>query len=1134
MLEISLFGAITLTINGEQISHAPTKSVFALLAYLVEDRNYDQPHSREKLAELLWPGMPSGSGRKNLRQTIYELKRLLPDDGGIPTFITTRQNVQWNPKAEAIIDTHCFEKYLGSPTIENLQQAIECYQRDFLVEFCLPNCAEFESWAQNRREYYRRRYRDALGTLADLDPPQAETYLRRVLESDPLDEEALCKLMTILVDRSARSDALRRYEKFRQQLADELGAIPHLDTVSLYEQILQGESGGDSPPRSIPTKSPIITSHLPTLLTPFIGRHAEVEKITALLQKPVHHLITLTGPGGMGKTRLALRVASEVAETFPDGVYFAPLASVQSTEGIVSTLARSIKFSFYNEEETHKQQLLFYIREKQMLLIVDSFEHLIADSSLIAEILAKAPFVKLIVTSRLSLNLQGEQLYPVERMAIPDVSMENPVEEAKSFGAIQLFLSCARRARPTFVLTKENVLAVIEICKLVQGMPLGIELAATWLELLPPNEIVKEITSNLDFLETDKANIPERQRSIRAVFESSLKLLSKEEKDAFLKLCVFVESFSIEAALQVSGASLRTLLGLVDKSWLQQIDEGRYQLHLLLHHYGLEHLNADPETWRGAKDAHATYFVEFIAEQFARMCGPEQLAGVTAFEDEYNTNIKATWDWLIAKGRWEEITGPMALGFFQFGTIRMPMREMTSWLRDARLKLELEKGSGNRLPLAIISILEVYFDYCENTYTHKPLERLAAIWQQTKQQDYVDTLDIWFILLARMVQVTNLDADTEEQIEKAITRIRSLDDPWKLGISLLAQRGWIERREESFDENNLLEALHIFKKLGVLYEQGFTYLFLGLHAGFSHKPINDIVNYLQQADQFLERSGFPPTTVPLAEAYFQAGMIKEGFASLHKSQRILEQLGNTRMLASAFQAEALFAARFSTFEHALEKGLRSLELERQLDYQPYLSWRLYEVGDLYRIFGKFEEAIEFYEQAYIEFVKTDILLGLGYYQRAYGDIALKNGQYSEALDHYNKFYKYATQDNHFWSMSQAHAKISFALTYLGKIVDAREKMITALGEADAVGQIDLELLALLTEALCLLKEEHHEQCVEITSLIIHHPNSWNETKEHANKILDSASRNLSQERFEAAQQRGREMVLDEVIPTIIV
>jgi predicted ATPase len=215
-------------------------------------------------------------------------------------------------------------------------------------------------------------------------------------------------------------------------------------------------------------------------------------------------------------------------------------------------------------------------------------------------------------------------------------------------------------------------------------MPLALELAAAWVELLTPNEIALEIARSLDFLETNQIGVPDRQHSIRAVFDSSWKLLSKEEQDAFMSLCVFEGSFSREAAQQVSKASLRTLLGLSNKSWLQQTNNGRFQLHELMCQYGEERLKADADDWQEAHNRHAEYFAHFVAEQSLRMQGPEQLDAMSAFENEFNTNIKATWDWMVSERRWNDLIENLLLGLFQFDRLSQKSIELLRWLRDTR------------------------------------------------------------------------------------------------------------------------------------------------------------------------------------------------------------------------------------------------------------------------------------------------------------------------------------------------------------------------------------------------------------------------------------------------------------------
>ncbi|HSR29272.1 MAG TPA: protein kinase, partial [Anaerolineae bacterium] len=343
--------------------------------------------------------------------------------------------------------------------------------------------------------------------------------------------------------------------------------------------------------------------NLPAQATPFVGREAELAELACLLAEPQARLITILGAGGMGKTRLALEAGAGALDGFEDGVYLVPLAPLQSAQAIVPAVARAVGLSFSDDGEP-RDQLLDHLNPRTMLLLLDNFEHLLAHptvpathghgklgdgdgAGLVDDLLSAAPGVKVLATSRLRLNVQGEQLFHLLGMEVPH---GEATADAGAYSAVKLFVQGARRVRPGFELAGRDQQYVARICRLVAGMPLAILLAAAWVELLSPEEIEGEIAASLDFLETDLRDVPERQRSIQAVFDYSWNLLGERERAVFAGLSVFRGGFLREAAQAVTGATLRELKALVDKSLLHRTPTGRYEIHELLRQYGLEKL----------------------------------------------------------------------------------------------------------------------------------------------------------------------------------------------------------------------------------------------------------------------------------------------------------------------------------------------------------------------------------------------------------------------------------------------------------------------------------------------------------------------------------------------------------------
>ena len=354
------------------------------------------------------------------------------------------------------------------------------------------------------------------------------------------------------------------------------------------------------------------THHLPPAPTPFVGREGELAEIEQLLSDPACRLLTLVGPGGIGKTRLALEAAHVMVDTatFPNGVYFASLQPLTSPEFIISTIADALSFQFYSGADP-RQQLLDYLREKSLLLVLDNVEHLLEDISLVSEMLAAAPGVHILATSRERLNLREEWVLEVSGLNSPAVETEINLE---SYSAIELFVQQARRVSVGFALDNANQSAVVRICHLVGGMPLGIELAAAWVRALSCEQIADEIERSLDVLETPTRNIEPRHRTMRAALDQSWQLLSDVEQNVFKRLSVFRGGFTREAAEYVARATLRTLTGLVDKSMVRVNAGGRYDLQELLRQYAEEKLGEMPAEQEQTRDRHSTYYADFMGQ----------------------------------------------------------------------------------------------------------------------------------------------------------------------------------------------------------------------------------------------------------------------------------------------------------------------------------------------------------------------------------------------------------------------------------------------------------------------------------------------------------------------------------------
>lgn len=464
---------------------------------------------------------------------------------------------------------------------------------------------------------------------------------------------------------------------YRMLEKDRSARIPSVRLIGAeLETIMEGLQTGTTPMPRIRTEeiarfqeplpnTPIVRNNLPAQTTGFVGRENEVSEVARLLADPSARLITLLAPGGMGKTRLAVEVGMQTVKqaststgttrvrgtranrtaSFTGGVFFISLARLVDATPLINTIADAIGLNFTPGQDP-KLQLLDYLREKPMLFIMDTCEHLLNGVSLFTEILQAAPRLKILATSRAKLNLQGETV----------VALDGLAESGDVGDALQLFVQSARRVRPGFELADHDLDAVVKICEMVRGVPLGIELAAAWVEMLTPTEIADEISRNLDFLETESHDAPGRHRSMRAVFDYSWNLLSEEERATFTRIAVFRGHFSRAAGQFVTGAGLRQLMALVNKSLLRRSpDEGMYEIHELSRQYAEEKLEkvADLEKIR---DAHSQYYMNTLAERANEIFGRNGQDLLNRIETDIE-NVRAAWTWAVKRGHAQLLRG---------------------------------------------------------------------------------------------------------------------------------------------------------------------------------------------------------------------------------------------------------------------------------------------------------------------------------------------------------------------------------------------------------------------------------------------------------------------------------------------
>jgi DNA-binding SARP family transcriptional activator/predicted ATPase len=605
-LLLRLFGTFHATLDKSGVISFRSDSERALLVYLA--MNPDRPHSRESLASLLWPDVVEDKARNNLRVTLFRLRKALTINDNSPGWLHTDADGIFIAKEGVKVDALAFDDLVEALDNSALvkarkakiyKEAGELYRGEFLQGFNIADDTPFGEWSQLKREQFHRTVLMVLWKLADYyqrrgNLNEALKYAQRQLEFEPWREEAHRQLMRVLAMDGERTAALAQYEVCRRVLEHEFGVLPTAETELLRERI----EGLYLTP----------SSHLPQPQTMFVGRKRELGQLGDLLADPINRLISLVGPGGCGKSRLALQLSHLHIPAFMHGVHWVDLAVLDNTEQIFATLASTLEFSPPPGCDP-VNAFLDYLAGKEMLLILDNFEHLINGVPLVDQLLDTSSNLRLITTSRTPLLSTYERVFLVEGLSLE-------VEGPGYSDAVCFFESVARRTNVSFHLTGSIITDAMRLCALVGGLPLAIEMAAVLMDSLTAGEIAERILSEVKTLRLDR-NVPTRHSSMQAVFASSWDLLSEDTRSGLTHLSVFSGPFDFEAASTVAGVSLSMLRTLVNRSLLRRMDDdgGKavYSFHPLVKEFARQYLSR----WdlEAARDAHLNYYHNFMVRQ---------------------------------------------------------------------------------------------------------------------------------------------------------------------------------------------------------------------------------------------------------------------------------------------------------------------------------------------------------------------------------------------------------------------------------------------------------------------------------------------------------------------------------------
>lgn len=700
-LTVYTLGQFIVFLDGRPLSGLSSRTSEALLLYLMFHR---QPVPRQVLADFFWDERTPDQAAANLRALLTMLRKTLGD-----YLLIDRHNVAFNHEMAYWLDAQELEREMArlEPHIHALapltavhaaalQTAVHLYQGPFLAGFHLSESRGFDEWTLLTQERLRHRVETGLRRLVAyyLDHglyEQGRACAAQLLALDPYYEAAHRQMMWLLARSGQRNAALDHYQRCRRLLADDLAVEPAPATTAVYHQI----RALDFPP----------PCRLPPQTTPFVGREPELTAVRQQLSRPDCRLLSLLGPGGVGKTRLAIETAAQLWQQQPGlflhGVYFIPLDTATTAAQLPLLLAEKLNLS-WRGPAAPLEQLLNYLRDKETLLILDNLEHLLEKNpaetaALLASLLQEAPQIKLFVTSRHRLHLQEEWLidlagldYPADGPPAPG----DPSPPHDAYSAVQFFVQQGRRVRHQFAPDQADLAAIVRLCQVLEGLPLGLELAAVWLRHLSCAEIAAQAARQPDSLRSQYHNVAERQRSLTAVFDHSWNLLGEAERRALPRLTLFRGSFTQAAASAIAGADPALLHSLVDKSLLRLEENGRYALHTLIRQFSAAHL--PPAERQATANAHAHFYAERLQTHQVSLDGPQAETALAELRQE-RPNLHAAWEWGLAERDaplLERMVGELAYlddlqGAYQAGYERLTAVS-GAWLQQSEIGQRLD------------------------------------------------------------------------------------------------------------------------------------------------------------------------------------------------------------------------------------------------------------------------------------------------------------------------------------------------------------------------------------------------------------------------------------------------------------